>query len=68
VQLVPPNENYRRLITYLDMGSALSPLAKDAGFFTFGPMSRTSCAVPANGSGCRAFAIISCLTFSWEGL
>jgi hypothetical protein len=68
MQLVPPNKNCQSLETYLDMGIVLSPVAKVAGFFISGPMFQTSHAVPANNSGCRAFAAISCFNFSWEGL
>jgi hypothetical protein len=68
MQLVPLTENCQSLETYLDTGSALSHVAKVTGFFISGPMFRTSRAVPANNSNLRAFAIISCLTLSSEGL
>jgi hypothetical protein len=58
MQLVPPNKNCQSLETYLDTGSILSPVAKVASFFISGPMFWTSRLVPANDSGCRAFAII----------
>jgi hypothetical protein len=46
MQLVPPNKNCQSLITYLDMGNVLRPVAKDVGFFISDPMSQTSRAVP----------------------
>jgi hypothetical protein len=68
VQLVLPNENYQSLENYLDTGSVLRHVARVAGFFISFPMFWTSRAVPAKDSGLRAFTIISCFTFSWEGL
>jgi hypothetical protein len=68
VQLVLPNESYQSLETYLDTGSVLRHVARVVGFFISFPMFQTSRAVPAKDSGLRVFAIISCFTFSYEGL
>jgi hypothetical protein len=67
-QSAPPKENDQARKTCLDIGSVLSPVARDAGFCISDAKSQTSHALPANSNGCRTFAAISCLTFSWVGL